>query len=133
MTMAPNILAKSLALLLTTLLIGVLLGASITGAVTRHRLESVRALTDGQEFAARIIDVIEPDTPEQLQTIEPIVAEAGGDIEAIIDRTRVDIFLTIQTMEESLAPHLTEAQLKQLQDRRRAVRERYATPDRAGE
>lgn len=118
-------LAKSLAILLVTLLIGMLAGASITGAVVRHRLDNLRSLTDGEGFAALIIEVIEPVSEQQRATIEPLIKDVGEEIEDVVDLTRLEIYLTIEGMEETLKPHLTDEQLKRLQDRRREVRERY--------
>lgn len=123
--MQSNVLAKSLTMLLTTLLIGALLGASITGVVTRHRLENVRALTDSQGFSIRAIELLDPISDEQRQTIEPLVVEAGGEIEAIVSRTRTEIYLVMEGMEQKLEPHLTEEQFKRLQDRRQTMRQRY--------
>ena len=118
-------LVKSLSILLATLLIGALIGASVTGAVVRQRLDTVRAFASSDGFTAQLIKVIEPVSDEQQAAIEPLLRQAGRDIEDVVGVTRVEIFLVMEGLETALGDHLTEAQLQRLRDRRKQVRMQY--------
>lgn len=118
-------LIKSLSILLATLLIGALIGASVTGAIVRQRLDTVRAFASSDGFTAQLIKVIEPVSDQQQATIEPLLRQAGRDIEDVVGVTRVEIFLVMEGLETALADHLTEAQLQRLRDRRQQVRMQY--------
>ena len=123
-------LVKPLSVLLATLLIGALIGASVTGAIVRHRLDTVRAFASSDGFTAQLIKVIEPVSDEQQAAIEPLLRQAGRDIEDVVGVTRVEIFLVMEGLETALADHLTETQLQRLRDRRKQVRMQYQ--DRRG-
>ena len=118
-------LVKSLSILLATLLIGALIGASVTGAIVRQRLDTVRAFASSDGFTAQLIKVIEPVSDQQQAAIEPLLRQAGRDIEDVVGVTRVEIFLVMEGLETALADHLTEAQLQRLRDRRQQVRMQY--------
>lgn len=123
-------LVKPLSILLATLLIGALIGASVTGTIVRQRLDTVRAFASSDGFTAQLIKVIEPVSDEQQAAIEPLLRQAGRDIEDVVGVTRVEIFLVMEGLETVLADHLTEAQLQRLRDRRKQVRMQYQ--DRRG-
>ena len=123
-------LVKPLSILLATLLIGALIGASVTGAIVRQRLDTVRAFASSDGFTAQLIKVIEPVSDEQQAAIEPLLRQAGRDIEDVVGVTRVEIFLVMEGLETALADHLTETQLQRLRDRRKQVRMQYQ--DRRG-
>lgn len=118
-------LVKSLSILLATLLIGALIGASVTGAIVRQRLDTVRAFASSDGFTAQLIKVIEPVSDQQQAAIEPLLRQAGRDIEDVVGVTRVEIFLVMEGLETALTDHLTEAQLQRLRDRRQQVRMQY--------
>ena len=123
-------LVKPLSILLATLLIGALIGASVTGAIVRQRLDTVRAFASSDGFTAQLIKVIKPVSDAQQAAIEPLLRQAGRDIEDVVGVTRVEIFLVMEGLETALADHLTEAQLQRLRDRRKQVRMQYQ--DRRG-
>lgn len=118
-------LRKSLTILLATLLVGVLAGATITGAVVRKRLENVRSFTSSEGFVVQFTDVLEPLTEEQRTAIEPLISDAGDDIEDLIKLSRLELFLIVDGLQNDLEPHLTPEQLQRLKDRREEVRERF--------
>ena len=118
-------LVKSLSILLATLLIGALIGASVTGAIVRQRLDTVRAFASSDGFTAQLIKAIEPVSDQQQAAIEPLLRQAGRDIEDVVGVTRVEMFLVMEGLETALTDHLTEAQLQRLRDRRQQVRMQY--------
>ncbi len=121
---SKNVL-KPLSILLVTLLIGVLLGAALTGNLVRNRLENFRAFTSGDGFVTQLTGIIEPTSDQQLEAITPILESSGHEIKEIVRLSRFQIYSVIQDMETELTPHLSEAQIQVLQERRRRVRERY--------
>jgi hypothetical protein len=125
MTSRLRPLTKSLCILLATLLIGALLGATLTGAALRKRVESVTAMSSQGGFVAEIVEVIEPSSRQQLAAITPILDRAGKDIETLLGETRAKINVTMEHMTLELAPHLSQEQKQKLRERRNRMRERY--------
>ncbi len=120
-----NARVKSLGILIATLMIGVVAGAAIAGVLFRERLEYIRSFSKADGFVVRFGELLEPLTPEQRAQIEPLLQNAGGEIEATFSGAGEKVYAIVEQLESDLAPHLTEEQLRQLQQRRLEVRNRY--------
>ena len=117
---------RPLFVLLVTLLIGALIGASITGLIVRNRLENARQFAHAEGYTRLIESIVEPTSAEQGEAIRTIASRAGQDIEQIVRDGRIEINQRFEQMERELEPHLTEAQRDKLRDRRALVRGRYS-------
>lgn len=117
---------RPLFVLLVTLLIGALIGASITGMIVRNRLENARQFAHADGYTRLVESIVEPTSAEQGEAIRPIVSRAGEDIEQIVGDSRTEINQRFEQMERELEPHLTEAQRDKLRDRHALVRGRYS-------
>lgn len=124
MTKTP-IYKRPLFILIATLAIGALIGASVTGLAVRNRLENIRAFAQADGYARLIEGVLEPVSAEQRQAIDPIIASAGQDVEQIIRDGRIALNQRFEQMEQELEPHLTPEQRKDLERRQALVQERY--------
>ncbi|MEM8917791.1 MAG: hypothetical protein AAGE37_02940 [Pseudomonadota bacterium] len=124
MTKSP-VYKRPLFILITTLLIGALIGAAVTGMFVRNRLETARQFTQAEGYKALINNVIAPVTAGQKAQIDPIISRAGKEVEAIFGETRAALNQNFEKMQQELEPHLTPEQLKNLQERREMVRQRF--------
>jgi len=116
---------KSLLILLSTLVIGFVSGASVTGYLFRERLEYVRSFTSQEGFVLRFITMMGPLTEEQEQAVRPMLVEAGREIDDLVSTTGGNFSAIIDQLEEDLSVHLTDGQLRELQRRRREARNQY--------
>ena len=116
---------RPLFVLLVSMLIGALIGASITGMIVRNRLENAWQFAHAEGYTRLIESIVEPTSAEQGEAIRPIVSRAGEDIEQIVRDGRAEINQRFEQMERELEPHLTEAQQDKLRDRHTLVRGRY--------
>jgi NH3-dependent NAD+ synthetase len=116
---------KSIFLLAATLLIGLIAGASITGAIVRERLSYVRSFANAEGFATRFTELIEPLTQEQRTAVEPILQAAGGQIEARFQASGRQVFAVIEQLEQDLGGVLSQEQMKKLRAQRAKLRKRY--------
>lgn len=126
MNSRPRPLAKSLSILLITLVIGALLGAALTGALVRKRLDSLTALGSPGAFVAELLTVLEPTSDEQRAAITPILRRTGTEIETLLEETRGRFNATMERMSLELAQHLSPEQKQKLRERRNRMRERYS-------
>ena len=116
---------KSIIALVATLLIGVLLGAAMTGLAVRHRLEQARALTHADGFVEIMIDTVKPTSPDQEAALREILERGGRDMEKILQAARADIYKTIDQIELEMSEHISEEQLEAFRTRRNLARSRF--------
>ncbi len=116
---------RPLFVLLSTLAIGILIGAAVTGAIVSNRLNLIRSMSQTDGFATVMTDVISPVSEEQEKRISPIITSAGRDIEEVVDTSRTAISERFGRMKIDLAPHLNEQQIKTLEEREMLARQRY--------
>lgn len=118
---------RPLFVLMSTLLIGILMGAAITGTIASNRINSIRSFVQADGFTTLMTDIISPVSDAQNKQISPIIMSAGQDIETLVDGHRAAISKRFILMKIDLAPHLTEQQMKALQEREMIVRKRLQT------
>ncbi len=124
MTQRSSAFAKTLGLLVATLLIGALLGAAMVGHVVRTRLAQASDLATAEGFSRQILTLVDPQDPSQDAAIRPILDRHGEEVSAVIDGARADINRIIERLDGELEPLLTPEQLKRLRDRRALLRRR---------
>jgi hypothetical protein len=123
------VLMKSLAALLLTLTLGIVVGAALTGFVVQKRQDNARAFASADGFTLQLIEVLEPLSDTQRAAIKPLVKQAGADIEVSIKQTRRNVYNVMEHLEQNLANHLDDTQLNRLKDQRVKVRDRYKRND----
>ncbi len=120
-----SIKTKSIVLLFVTLIMGLVAGATITGALVRERLEYIRSFSKSHGFALRFSEMIGPLSDQQRDEVEPLLDAAGREIEIAFSDSGRRIYSIVEQLEEDLIPHLSDEQIAQLQKRRAEIRNRY--------
>ncbi len=122
---------KTAAILLATLIIGMVCGALILGAFARDRLQPPPQMTR-ERFVERWVRMVRPDQ-EQLQRIREVVGEHEPGFRAYYMRHRQEIQVLVDSLHSDLEPILTESQLeriKRIREGRERIREFRRDGDR---
>ncbi|WP_062269447.1 hypothetical protein [Endozoicomonas arenosclerae] len=109
--------AKSLLILLATLMIGCLLGALVVGMVVRDKVQAARQFTYKDGFVVQIESVLEPSV-RQKKKLDPILNRYGEKVQAIFTRSRESLQFEMDAMMEELSTVVSEQQLDRLEHRR---------------
>ena len=126
-----NIHLKTAAILLATLIIGMVCGALILGAFARDRLQPPPQVTR-ERFVERWVRMVRPD-PAQLQRIREVVGEHEPGFRENYMRHRQEMQVLVDSLHRDLEPILTEEQLdriKRIRERREHIREFRREDDR---
>lgn len=119
-----NIHLKTAAILLATLIIGMVCGALILGAFARDRLQPPPQMTR-ERFVERWVRMVRPDQ-EQIRRIREVVGEHEPGFRENYMRHRQEIQTLVDSLHRDLEPILTEAQrerIKRIRERRESMRE----------
>ncbi len=129
-----NIHLKTAAILLATLIIGMVCGALILGAFARDRLQPPPQMTR-ERFVERWIRMVRPDQ-EQLRRIRDVVGEHEPGFRENYMRHRQEMQVLVDSLHRDLEPVLTEEQrerIKQIRERRVRMREFRRESNREGD
>ena len=110
---------KSGLLLVATLILGMVLGGLLTGAIVQRRLESFAKIQTPVGMSLFLEDVIQPHSDEQREAIRAVLDAAGPGFIAIMEQTREEMKALRDSVRRALEPLLTEEQLKRLEARTR--------------
>ena len=119
-----NIHLKTAAILLATLIIGMVCGALILGAFARDRLQPPPQMTR-ERFVDRWVRMVRPDQ-EQMRRIREVVGEHEPGFRENYMRHRREMQTLVDSLHRDLEPILTERQLeriKSIRQRRERARE----------
>lgn len=108
-----NIHLKTAAILLATLIIGMVCGALILGAFARDRLQPPPQMTR-ERFVERWVRMVRPDQ-EQMQRIRDVVGEHEPGFREHYMRHRQEIQTLVDSLHRDLEPILTERQLERIE------------------
>ena len=107
-----NIHLKTAAILLATLIIGMVCGALILGAFARDRLQPPPQVTRDR-FVERWVRMVRPDQ-EQLQRIREVVGEHEPGFRENYMRHRQEMQALVDSLRRDLEPILTERQIERI-------------------
>ncbi|MEM8599559.1 MAG: hypothetical protein AAGF99_06550 [Bacteroidota bacterium] len=111
---APPIGAKAYAVILGTLVLGMLLGALMTGFAARQAGDGVTGLMqDHESVEAALVALIEP-TEAQREAIAPILVMAGNGMISNMVLMRHRIHTHVDSVLVQLDVHLTDAQMERV-------------------
>jgi galactokinase len=105
---------KSALMLFSTLLIGMLLGSLITGAVNNRRMRSLAEMRSARGLAIRFEDMVRPESEEQREAIRAILEEAAPEFAAVMLESRERMRSLTDSVRAELDPLLTEEQRERL-------------------
>lgn len=114
---------KSAVIILSTLIIGMLLGALIFGAIVRHQIAEINGLRTSEGFISFFDDIIEPEA-EQKPAIDHVLDKHAKVFYSTSTVCLGKVLAIINSMEEDLSAVLTPEQMKRLQNRLNTVRSR---------
>lgn len=115
---------KSIALLVATLLLGIVLGAVLNAWWARERFERLRRLRTPGGFEQIVTRSLEPTSPEQRQEIEIVVGRTAQRLDSLRARHWRAVRATVDSMRIDLEPILTDEQQEVLTRRIRMHRHR---------
>ncbi len=106
---------KSVLLIVATLVIGMVLGSLVTGAIANRRLDNL-AEARGR-ISAFFLDAVEPESEEQAAAIREVLDAAAPRFKEIFESTRGEMMRLSDSVMAELDPILTDEQKKRLQER----------------
>ncbi len=125
-----NTATKSYLLIISTLFIGFAAGYLTNGYVLRQKVDRARHLVQGgDEIVERLITDLELDQPTADQ-VRPILTAHFSEVKSLQQGFRQEMRAHMGELMESLAPILTEDQLKQFRRHLRPIRGRQPGPGR---
>lgn len=120
---------QSIAIVVGTLIIGIVLGGVIVGAISQKRSRAMRDAGRPGGFVRGIEDLIQPRDSAQRAEIRPLLERTDQRNRHIVDGARKQLQMAFDTMMTELAPHLSEDQMGRLrQELQRHENERRPPP-----
>jgi hypothetical protein len=107
---------RSLLMLVSTLVLGVLLGAVGNGAMARERRARVEEMKRPGGFVEHMEEIIRPRDDAQRAAIEPVIRATGDRNRAIIHAANEQLRAALDSMRARLAPELDAEQRRRLDD-----------------
>lgn len=111
------------AMLSTTLILGMILGGMLVGAIVRDRFETLRDIRTAEGFTRYVREQIGTIPADEEARFHSIINTAGADVEQLFKTGRADMMNIMDRMELELAPILSKEQLEHFQTERQKVRD----------
>ncbi|MEL6949873.1 MAG: hypothetical protein AAGM16_07070 [Pseudomonadota bacterium] len=124
MTGRKGAVLRSVAVLVVTLMIGVVMGAAIMGNVIRHRVTEIQQFTSAEGFKLQMMSLIEPMNASQADAVTAIVDAHGDTFGKRIAANRAEFFLSLERLDTELAPLLTPDQKQRIAAHRESLKSR---------
>ena len=109
-----KISTKTSIILLSTLILGVIIGVLGSGLLHQKRIEKIQTMDSGRRFKEVIFDFIKPDK-SQRQTIEGILKKQTVKISQLEEDYQGEVFSIFDSTKMEIKSLLSEKQLKQLE------------------
>ncbi|MBU1706986.1 hypothetical protein KKB28_03625 [bacterium] len=110
-----NLQVKPALIIIGTLLIGIVLGALMSGTLADRRHRKIGEMMRPNMFSERLIEVIEPLEPDQREAITAIVEETATRVQNLTRETRFEMHAVMDSMFSELRPLLTDEQSLRLE------------------
>ena len=110
---------KSILLLISTLLLGMVLGAVVNAWLATERFERIRDLRRPGGMVRHLERVLEPQSDEQRAQIRTVLNATSEDVQALRETHRREMRAVMDSMTARLEPVLTDEQMSTLQNRLR--------------
>lgn len=115
--MKPKV--RSILILASTLLVGMLLGALVHAQFFEKRVNRIHRMSTPEGFVESYLRTIQPLDTDQEAAIRGILNEYAAEVTSSIKKHRETIHDTIDGMRVSLDPLLDEEQRQRLEERRK--------------
>lgn len=106
---------KSVLILSATLLIGIVLGGVISGAIVNRRLQQLTELRRPGGFEFFLEHAIQPEDEQQAEAIHDVLERMGPRFHEILERSHTEMEALRDTVRAELEPILTEEQKERLE------------------
>lgn len=110
-----NLQVKPTLIIIGTLLIGIVLGALMSGTLAERRHRKIRSMMRPDGFSEQLIEVIQPQDNEQRDAIATVLRNTGCRIDEMMQKSRNEIHAMVDSMAVELKPLLTDEQNARLQ------------------
>ncbi len=107
---------QSIAIIIGTLVVGMVLGGVIVGAVAQNRSHELRDVRRPGGFVRHMEDVIRPRDSAQRAEIRPFLEKTDRRNRSIVDGARRDLQVAFDSMMTELAPLLSPDQMGRLRE-----------------
>lgn len=104
---------KSVFIILGTLIIGIILGGFLTGAIVRHRLNRIAESQTRPGFVRIMEHIIKP-TDKQKKEIRPILQKTAHRLTQVYLQKRKEMVQIGDSLRNELKPYLTDKQFNRL-------------------
>lgn len=110
-----NLQVKPTLIIIGTLLIGIVLGALMSGTLAERRHRKIRSMMRPDGFSEQLIELIQPQDNEQRDAIAAVLQNTGRRIDEMMRESRAEIHTMVDSMALELKPLLTDEQNARLQ------------------
>jgi hypothetical protein len=110
---------KSVLILSATLLIGIVLGGVISGAIVNRRLQHLTELRRPGGLSFFLEHAIQPESEEQAEAIHDVLDRMGPKFHEILEQSHREMEALRDSVRVELDPILTEEQKERLEERTR--------------
>lgn len=115
--MTGNTRTKTFLILVGTLVLGMVLGALLTGLVVRHRLGHLDHLRTPTGFTQEMMQSIEPTGPEQKKALREAVSSHARRMKTIREHYRKKLHTEVDSMHRAAEGLLTPQQERRLREK----------------
>ncbi|TFG63413.1 MAG: hypothetical protein E4H28_06430 [Gemmatimonadales bacterium] len=106
---------KSTLLLAGVLLLGMLLGALVSGTISNRRLASIAELRTSRGMAFVLEEVVQPANEEQRNAFRAVIEETAPEYADVFERTGAELRALNDSVLARVRPLLTQEQVERLQ------------------
>ena len=110
-----NLQVKPALIIIGTLLIGIVLGALISGALAERRYREIRCMLRSDLLTERLIEIIEPLEDKQREEVRAIVEQTSVRVRNLTRETRFEMHAVMDSLFAELQPLLTDRQKARLE------------------
>ncbi|MCC3861192.1 hypothetical protein [Pseudemcibacter aquimaris] len=115
---------KTFLILISTLIIGMLIGGALVGRVVKVRIDKLQSFTTADGFVNQYAEIIGEMPADQKEVVMPILERSGNEMETLMKNTRTQFSQINDKLESELKNHLNDEQLKAITIRKNTIRER---------
>jgi len=105
---------KHILILISTLVIGILIGGTIVGIYSHNKIKMYREAPTEERFRQRTMHMINPDS-EQLKKIEPMINDFSGKAFDYSKEYRSKLYAEYDSLYTKLKPYLNEKQIQKFE------------------
>lgn len=115
--MTGNVRTKTVLVLIGTLVLGMVLGALLTGVLVRHRIHHLRQLRTPAGFTQEMMQAIEPTGPDQRESLRKALKSHVQRMREVRERYRNELRAEVDSMHAAAEKLLTPKQQERMREK----------------